>query len=171
MMRQLFAQKSNGLGCKISRLYPLRIKKTQTFPRYPARTTTSSCNEMPYQAFDLISLSFQELAVFSSACTNLSVLVVCWSDLSKMQFWSGRPMEWVLQMDLHLLLFCFCGFVLPGKILQTTLELLGKFTYLVVRGKTCWYSTDAVTTPCGGVSSLETLGGFRWQFFLLLLYS
>lgn len=45
-----------------------------------------------------------------------------------------------------------------------------KITYLVVRGKTCWYSTDAVTAPCGGVSSLETLGGFHWQFFLFFFF-
>lgn len=84
MMRQLFAQKSNILGCKISRFYPIRIKKNPKLSQgtlYPTRTTTSSCNEMPYQAFDLISISFQELAVFTSACTNLSVLVVCWSEM------------------------------------------------------------------------------------------
>lgn len=50
-------------------------------------------------------------------------------------------------------------------MLETVYRAAWKITYLVVRGKTCWYSTDAVTTPCGGVSSLETLGGFRWQFF------
>lgn len=120
MIRQLFAQKSNGLGCKISRFYPRRIKnpKLSQGTLYPARTTTSSCNEMPYQAFDLISISFQELAVFTSACTHLSVSVVCWSDHSKMHFCSERPVEGVLQLELHLL-FCFCGFVLPGKMLQT----------------------------------------------------
>lgn len=86
MMRQLFAQKSNSLGCKISRFYPPTRKKNPKLSQstlYPARTTTSSCNEMPYQAFDLISISFQELAVYTSACTNLSASVVCWSDHSK----------------------------------------------------------------------------------------
>lgn len=90
MRRQLFAQKSNSLGCKISRFYPLRIKKNQTRlsqgTLYPARITTSSCNEMPYQACDLISISVRELAVFTSVCTNLSVLVMCWSDHGERQF-------------------------------------------------------------------------------------
>lgn len=88
MMRQLFAQKS-VLAAKSAGFIPLPERKNPKLSQstlYPARTTTSSCNEMPYQAFDLISISFQELAVFTSACTNLSASVVCWSDHSKMQF-------------------------------------------------------------------------------------
>jgi len=34
----------------------------------------------------------------------------------------------------------------------------------VIKGETRKYSNDAVNTPCGGISSLETLGGFYWQF-------
>lgn len=35
---------------------------------------------------DLISISFQELVVFTSAYINLSVFVVCWSSRSEIQF-------------------------------------------------------------------------------------
>lgn len=38
----------------------------------------------------------------------------------------------------------------------------------MIKGKTCKYSDDAVTTPCGGLSSLETLGDFTGNFFVVV---
>lgn len=89
---------------------------------------------MPYQAFDLISISFQELAVFTSACTNLWVLAVCWSDHSKMQFWSERLVEWELQLDLHLLGFFSVACFHLAKCWRQ-FRAAWKITYLVVRGE------------------------------------